>query len=388
MPLAPIISDQIPIRRSSAEEIRDQYDFLSGQPFLKDLLEAMPQMAVLLNDNRQIVLANSAFTGSLEMNALDQVLGLRPGEATGCPNSLIHEQGCGCAPACASCGAARAIVTALGGRTATCQCQLEPDDRLDPLDLLVKATPLDLAGRRFVVCALTDVSREAAYRILERTFFHDILNTAGGVQGLAGLVVDAEDMEEVQEYAPLLANQADQLVEAIQSQRDLVAADRGELEVKAQPVGSLTLVQAALDLYRNHQVAQGRTIARDPASERMILTTGKVLVQRVLGNMLKNALEASQPGDTVTIGCSESAGRARFWVHNPAVMPAPVQQKVFKRSFSTKGAGRGLGTYSMKLMGQKYLGGKVGFSSQPGQGTTFWIELPLKPADPADRPPT
>ena len=45
--------------------------------------------------------------------------------------------------------------------------------------------------------------------------------------------------------------------------------------------------------------------------------------------------------------------------------------------FSTKSStGRGLGTYSMKLLGERYLGGAVSFSSSAEHGTVFTFELP------------
>jgi signal transduction histidine kinase len=52
-----------------------------------------------------------------------------------------------------------------------------------------------------------------------------------------------------------------------------------------------------------------------------------------------------------------------------------IQLQIFQRFFSTKGPGRGLGTYSMKLFGERYLKGKVDFSSQAPQGTTFTVTL-------------
>jgi len=57
-------------------------------------------------------------------------------------------------------------------------------------------------------------------------------------------------------------------------------------------------------------------------------------------------------------------------------MPKEIQLQLFKRSFSTKGIGRGIGTYSMKLFGEKYLKGRVGFESTEENGTTFFIEIP------------
>ena len=63
-------------------------------------------------------------------------------------------------------------------------------------------------------------------------------------------------------------------------------------------------------------------------------------------------------------------------MHNAAVMPPEVQRQVFARSFSTKGSGRGLGTYSIKLISEKYLRGRVAFDSDTLQGTRFTVCFP------------
>ena len=93
--------------------------------------------------------------------------------------------------------------------------------------------------------------------------------------------------------------------------------------------------------------------------------------------MTKNALEASRNGDTVTIGCCLFEGKVRFFVNNQIYISRDIQLNLFKRSFSTKGAGRGLGTYSMKLLTEKFLGGTVSFVSEPVKGTTFYADYPL-----------
>ena len=70
-------------------------------------------------------------------------------------------------------------------------------------------------------------------------------------------------------------------------------------------------------------------------------------------------------------------GGVRFTVRNEGVIPPMVQEHIFQRSFSTKAQyGRGLGTYSMKLLGERYLGGKVSFVSNAECGTVFSLELP------------
>ncbi len=59
-------------------------------------------------------------------------------------------------------------------------------------------------------------------------------------------------------------------------------------------------------------------------------------------------------------------------------MEKNIQLDLFKRSFSTKAPGRGWGTYSMKLLTEKYLGGKIEFTSTEEDGTTFYAKYPLK----------
>ena len=58
-------------------------------------------------------------------------------------------------------------------------------------------------------------------------------------------------------------------------------------------------------------------------------------------------------------------------------MPTEVQLQVFQRSFSMKGqAGRGIGTYSIKLFAEQYLGGKIKFISREPEGTCFVLTIP------------
>jgi len=58
------------------------------------------------------------------------------------------------------------------------------------------------------------------------------------------------------------------------------------------------------------------------------------------------------------------------------LMPEPVRLQIFQKSFSTKGAGRGLGTYSMRLFSERYLKGAVTFRSTKSEGTRFLARYP------------
>ncbi|MBW1783058.1 MAG: sensor histidine kinase, partial [Deltaproteobacteria bacterium] len=82
-------------------------------------------------------------------------------------------------------------------------------------------------------------------------------------------------------------------------------------------------------------------------------------------------------GGVVTMGAGREDDRVVLWVHNESAMPKSSQLQVFQRSFSTKGKGRGLGTYSIKLLTERYLNGSASFTSTEAEGTTFQISLPL-----------
>ena len=102
-----------------------------------------------------------------------------------------------------------------------------------------------------------------------------------------------------------------------------------------------------------------------------------MLLRRVLGNLTKNALEATPEGGTITLAVQADDDTVQFSVNNPTVMPEEVKKQVFQRSFSTKGgSGRGVGTYSVKLLTERYLGGAVTFTSESPAGTTIAVSLP------------
>jgi signal transduction histidine kinase len=168
------------------------------------------------------------------------------------------------------------------------------------------------------------------------------------------------------------------LIEEIDAQRILLRAESGELVLKPEPVGSLRVLQDAVALYTRHPVAQDRFLRLDEKAVDVSVVSDKVLLTRILCNMVKNGLEACRAQQTVTVGCSASNGTVEFWVHNPGHMTREVQLQVFQRSFSTKGRGRGLGTYSIKLLTERYLKGQVSFTSTAESGTVFTVHCPLK----------
>jgi signal transduction histidine kinase len=367
-----------PAGRDGPDELSRQRYLVRHTSLLQQTIDAMSDVVLILNSSRQIVGANRPLLELLSCE-LEDVLGKRPGELVGCKNCVLGPDGCGTASDCMLCGAVNAILESQRSDHRTSrECRITLAEPVGgALDLKVTATGIELDGEPFIICVVKDISDEKRLAVLARMFFHDVMNTAGSIQGLTELLV-AEVTAEAPEIDDLrqLAELAEQLVEEVQSQRDLTYAEAGDLEPMLAAVNVPSVLQRLQAAYARHPVARGRRIELQAPWNGDVTTDGRLL-NRVLGNMIKNALEATDPGGTVTVRCVDQGTRVMFSVHNPTVMAREVQMQVFQRSFSTKARmGRGIGTHSMKLFGERYLGGKVDFTSCEPDGTTFTFLLP------------
>ena len=288
--------------------------------------------------------------------------------------------GCGTTHACSQCGAVGAVLECLSThKRITRECRIRTAGTVDggALDLRVHATLLAIHEHEYVVVAVEDISSEKRRAVLERTFFHDLLNTVGGVQRLAELLDNEHPDPEVElTWKHEMTRLSTLAVDQIMSQRQILAAERGELGLQVDCVDLTELLEAQVVLFRRHPVGERRRIELD-CTRTGVLHTDPSLLARVVSNLLKNALEATPEGGMVSVSAELDAGELTLSVHNEGVIPQPIQLQIFQRSFSTKGGdGRGVGTYSVKLLTERYLKGDVQFVSNDRLGTLFVIVVP------------
>lgn len=364
-----------PAERSNEEEIKEKYEKLSSSAETVFYLNSAPEVYTILNENRQIVFANKAALDFLNVSEINNALGLRPGEAASCKHAFENEGGCGTSEFCRECGAVNSILTALGGEQNDKECRIVTQNN-DAVDLRVYSTPLTFNNEKYVVFAAKDISSEKRKEVLERIFFHDILNTAGSLKSYSEMITNFElDKEEEVEFKDTIYNLSIRLIDEIRSQRILSNAENNSLQVNKNEINVSEFINRIVKDFKRSFFATDKYIQEDINISENIIQTDETLLSRVMINMLKNALEASIIGDIVTIGVHQKDNEYKFFVNNPAIMPSHIKLQIFQRSFSTKGVGRGIGTYSIKLLGEKYLGGKIDFTSEQDTGTTFFLLL-------------
>jgi signal transduction histidine kinase len=367
-----------PATRAPADVVQRQAGSIASLELMRAVLDASPSPTMVVNRCRQIVYSNLAAAAFFGAAGAARIFGSRPGEALDCVHAGENEGRCGTAEACRYCGALLCLTEALAGRPDSRECRItrRRANRGEPLDLLLSATPLTVDGEPFAIVSLLDISDQKRRRALERIFFHDVLNTAATLEGLAGAVVRQAGDGGTRLYAEALRDVSRQLVNEILSQRTLLAAESDELTAEPSSLGSLSVVREEVQRFASFPAFSERIIEIDPASVDIAMVSDRVLLGRVLGNMIRNALEATPAGSTVRVGCRPYGGSVEFWVWNPGGMPRDVQLQIFQRSFSTKGGGRGLGTYGMKLLTERYLAGAVSFDSSEERGTEFRARYP------------
>ncbi len=371
------ISHFAPPERLAMEEINSQHILLAEDEGLRTILDAMPEFVMIVSSTRQVLFGNRALTNFAVSQGCSGLVGMRPGELLSCRHALAAPAGCGTGEACRTCGAVEAILAGLAGSQTSYECRIlrETPQGVEALDLKVWGTPFRWRGEALALVVAVDISNEKRRKVLERIFFHDILNTAGSICNLTELLVDG--IMTLDEAKDDLIETARVLVAEIRGQRDLLAAENNELTVRPQPLHLRLLLESIVLIYRNTRLGREREINIVPGECETEFYSDERLLGRIIGNLIKNALEATPEGGTVTLGCCVQGEEISIWCNNDGVIPKDTQLQIFNRSFSTKGPARGIGTYSVKLLTERYLKGKVEFTSNAAQGTTFTVTYPI-----------
>lgn len=248
----------------------------------------------------------------------------------------------------------------------------------ESLNLRITACLIDVEGESFDAVSIVDISGEKNRRMLERVFFHDIMNVASSVQGFLDILPEQmqEDPKTVSEILHILANSAGDLIDLIKSQKDLLAAENNEFHPYIKEINAGQLLLNIQRFFQRNDFFKDRQIEIDGAEKELVFESDERILRRIIINAVKNALEAVSQGGSVILRYQDEDDSILFEVFNSSYIPEEIQSRIFRKSFSTKSKDRGIGTYRIKLFTEKYLHGMAWFISEKEHGTTFYIKVP------------
>ncbi|MGM0497485.1 MAG: sensor histidine kinase [Bacteroidota bacterium] len=371
-------------QKSDSQKKRKEakYSDIFNDRFLKEFLQTLPYATAILDEENKIILANKVKLDGAKDISVEEFFGHSPGSALNCiharnPGGPCHNEG-----VCKFCGLPNALLLAQKQDKKIVQetnITIELADKTEKsYDVELHASPFPYNDEKFILLTIIDISEQKRKRALERIFFHDVINKIGSLQNIIEMLTDKEYQEEKEELTGLSKDIIKDLNEEILQQKNLMAAESGDLEIHSTQINTREIIEESISQLVQYPDSQNIKIEISPDTPFINFSTDPVILKRILINMLKNAIEASKTGNKVIIGSKEKDRRILFWVQNYSYIPENNQIKIFDRTYSTKGKDRGLGTYSMKLLGEQYLKGKVFFTTGRQEGTTFYIDLPEK----------
>ncbi len=249
-----------------------------------------------------------------------------------------------------------------------------------------------LEGERYLgeLFSYRDVSERKAVERLKSEFVsvvsHELRTPLTSIKGALRLIeggVAGSFSGEAGELVRIATGNTDRLVVLIDDLLDLQKIEAGKLSMALVEVSPTELVARVVEAMRPLAEASSVRLvvgAKDPSEAH--LETDPDRLAQVIGNLVTNAIKFSRGGDTVTVACRVLPRGIRLSVrdHGPGIGAADLP-RLFRKFQQLDGSdtrsrgGTGLGLAISKAIVEQ-LGGTIGVESVPGEGATFWVELP------------
>ena len=218
---------------------------------------------------------------------------------------------------------------------------------------------------------------------MARQLAHEIKNPLTPIQlsaerlqfKLENKLADAADQAMLQRGVGTIVSQVQAMKQLVNEFRDYARLPNANL----QPIDLNALVGEVLALYGDaHE--KGHLVARlEPGLPQIMGDTTQL--RQVVHNLVQNALDAMEPGGTVTLVGQPTATQVQLHIRDTGRgIPAARLATMFEPLYTTKPGGTGLGLYIVQEIVAAH-GGQVSVASVEGQGTTVTMTLP-RPAAP------
>jgi two-component system, sensor histidine kinase ChiS len=213
---------------------------------------------------------------------------------------------------------------------------------------------------------------------VERMSRHDLKTPLNSILGVARLLGDDPGITTEQRELVGIAQRAGfRMLEMVNLSLGLFRMETGTYEFRPAAVDLGEVASRVLvDL---HSYADANLIALDlqrRGARDVHARAEELLCYSIIANLVKNAIEATAPGQRVTVTV-EAGDAMRLSVHNPGEVAADIVDRFFDKYVSAgKCGGTGLGTYSARLMA-RVQGGDLALHSERGRGTVLTLTLPV-----------
>ncbi len=241
-----------------------------------------------------------------------------------------------------------------------------------------------------IIANVRDVTRLREAEELKQTLLsvisHELKTPVSIIKGYAGTLgrEDADwDEETLRDGLAVIEEEADRLDKLINNFLEASRLQAGGLKLRLSYVDLADMAASAVETLRKTTDKHAFTLDF-PEEFPLILGDGERL-REVLTNLLGNAIKYSPEGGLIKVGGQADPGavKVRLYVSDEGIGISPADQELIFERFhrvdnrlARQTPGTGLGLFLVKAVVEAH-GGRVWVNSTPGEGSTFWVELPV-----------
>ena len=250
-------------------------------------------------------------------------------------------------------------------------------------------------GKTLVMSSIQDITElrrlEQIRENVEHIIQHDLKSPLNGLINFPFLLLEDENLTQDQrEMIAMVGRAASKILNLINSSLEMHKVETGTYRLRPEPCNPMLVLRDNADI-----LAMGLHIKRerikiqdmiDAQEGGISIRTDKMLFDLVVMNLMKNAIEASDPDTSVLVDLSVQQDKLVLSISNSRPVPVEVREKFFEK-YATAGkrAGTGLGTYSAFIM-TRAMGGSIDMETSDEKGTKVTVRIPISPKNIAPTP--
>ncbi len=331
----------------------------------RGLLESAPDAMVIVDGKGRIVLVNAA---------TERLFGYRRAELLGQPSDILMPSNAGGDPY-----GRRKDGSAFPVEVSHSPLQTEDG-------LMVSSAIRDVTERRRIEAELMQASRAKSDFLSGMS--HELRTPLNAVVGFAELLKmkGADSLTEKQhEYVEHILEGGNHLLILVTQLLDLAGIEAGRLNLSITRVDVGTILDYVHGLMAPLAMKAGVKFELIPAPPSVATRADELRLRQVLINLLSNAIKYNREGGEVTLSAIAADNSVRFTVADTGMGIPPERKDELFQPFHRLGAehssvsGTGIGLALSRRIAEA-MGGTVGFTSEVGKGSRFWVEMPADPS--------
>ena len=247
----------------------------------------------------------------------------------------------------------------------------------------VVTTPMPGSGFLVLLQNLTETQKsEIARRDFISNISHELRTPVTSIKALAETLKEGAltDKNVSEDFLNKIIDEGDRLTQLIQEMSDLLQIESGAVAIKKSLFSVNDLVQTVVERLRNQATRSGLELLVDIKSDFPWIKADKEKIERVLVNLIHNAIKFTPPGGRIVVSVTSETDRIFFCVADTGIgIPSNDLPRIFERFYKVDKArtsgGTGLGLAIAKQIVEAHEG-KIQVKSTEGEGSTFSFYIP------------